>query len=83
VPGRVKRWRSGGVAREKARLLSAAGCVARRATAPGDSTRGASQAFWRGFAGVLSFRCSERMRARIFSEGSETVPELVRVMPRG
>ncbi len=64
-------------------LLSAAGSVARRAAAPGgDSTRAASQAFWRGFAGVVPSGCSERMRAH-FSEGSETVPGLVRVMPRG
>jgi hypothetical protein len=71
-----------GVAREKARLLSAAGSVVRRATATGDSTRAAC--LKRSGAGLPGYSRPGVRRgcARIFSEGPETVPELVRVMPR-
>jgi hypothetical protein len=55
-----------GVAREKARLLSAAGVCGAPGDCAGDSTRGASQAFWRWFAGVVPSGCSERMRAHFF-----------------
>ncbi len=72
----------GGVARDKGRLLSAAGLWRAGRLRRGFNARGVSQAFWRGFAGVFPFRVSGENARAFFLRESETVPGLVRVMPR-